>query len=270
VKNDYYVYVYIDPRDYSEFYYGKGRGARKSAHLDDKTDTEKTRIISEIKRVGLDPIIRVIAKDLTEDQAFLIEKTLIWKLGKSLSNISTGMFSDKFRPMKSLYKELYGFDYYNGIYFFNCGDDGKNQRKWEDFREYGFITAGGAPKYSDPIRTFEIGDIACVYLSKFGYVGVGKVLSKAVIEDDFKISGQSIFEIDLAGGYEKNRSPKEDREYMCRVEWISSVERDRAYFERKSGLYSPVSVKASMQNQDYTIKKIEEYFDIDISKFLGN
>ena len=28
--NDYYVYVYIDPRNYEEFYFGKGRGSRKT------------------------------------------------------------------------------------------------------------------------------------------------------------------------------------------------------------------------------------------------
>ncbi len=27
--NDYYVYVYIDPRNREEFYYGKGVGSRK-------------------------------------------------------------------------------------------------------------------------------------------------------------------------------------------------------------------------------------------------
>lgn len=31
--SDYYVYVYIDPRNYEEFYYGKGKGNRKDAHL---------------------------------------------------------------------------------------------------------------------------------------------------------------------------------------------------------------------------------------------
>src|SRR5205823_7408993 len=91
---DYYVYVYIDPRDHSEFYYGKGRGNRKNAHLNDEGDSEKSKIISEIKKEGLAPIIRVIAKSLTEDQAFLIEKTLIWRLGKNLANIATGAYAE--------------------------------------------------------------------------------------------------------------------------------------------------------------------------------
>ena len=31
----YYVYVYIDPRNLEEFYYGNGTGARSHAHLQD-------------------------------------------------------------------------------------------------------------------------------------------------------------------------------------------------------------------------------------------
>lgn len=85
LKNDYYVYVYIDPRNFEEFYYGKGTGSRKKVHLADDSDTEKAKRIKAIKAAGLNAIIKVIAKDLTEQEAFLIEKTLIWKLGKSLT-----------------------------------------------------------------------------------------------------------------------------------------------------------------------------------------
>ena len=67
--SDYYVYVYIDPRNYEEFYYGKGKGSRKDAHLGDAEDSAKTRRISEIKQEGLAPIIRVIARDITESEA---------------------------------------------------------------------------------------------------------------------------------------------------------------------------------------------------------
>ena len=29
ISSEYYVYVYIDPRNFEEFYYGKGKGKRK-------------------------------------------------------------------------------------------------------------------------------------------------------------------------------------------------------------------------------------------------
>jgi hypothetical protein len=32
---EYYVYVYIDPRNFEEFYYGKGKASRKDAHLNE-------------------------------------------------------------------------------------------------------------------------------------------------------------------------------------------------------------------------------------------
>ena len=79
---DYYVYVYIDPRNHEEFYYGKGRGTRKDAHLMDKSDNEKAKRIAEIRKHGLEPLIRVIARGLSQDEVLLIEKTLLWKLGK--------------------------------------------------------------------------------------------------------------------------------------------------------------------------------------------
>ncbi len=65
-SNNYYVYVYIDPRNYEEFYFGKGRGSRKEAHLTDSSDSEKARRIAAIHKAGLQPIIRVIARALSE------------------------------------------------------------------------------------------------------------------------------------------------------------------------------------------------------------
>lgn len=75
---------------------GKARETGKMLILSDESDSEKAKRIAEIKKVGLRPIIRVLVKDLTEKEAFLIEKTLIWKLGKTLTNKSTGHFAENF------------------------------------------------------------------------------------------------------------------------------------------------------------------------------
>ena len=113
--NNFYVYVYIDPRNLEEFYFGKGKGSRKEAHLSDTSDTEKVRRITAIHKAGLKPIIRVIARDLSEHDALLIEKTLLWKLGRQLTNISSGHYSENFRPHNTLHLELSGFDYQCGV-----------------------------------------------------------------------------------------------------------------------------------------------------------
>ena len=153
-KCDYYVYVYIDPRNFEEFYYGKGIGSRKSSHLNDNSDTEKAKRIKVIKAAGLDPIIKVIAKSLTDKEAFLIEKTLIWKLGKNLTNISSGHFDEKFRPHNTFHIDLSGFDFRNGLFYVNVGEG--IHRCWDDCRNFGFLSAGQDKKYSDPIRTLEL------------------------------------------------------------------------------------------------------------------
>ena len=76
--NAYYVYCYIDPMNLEEFYYGKGKGNRSLAHLLDLGKSEKAARIKRIKAATEgDPTIRIIATDLTEDQALLIETTLI-------------------------------------------------------------------------------------------------------------------------------------------------------------------------------------------------
>jgi hypothetical protein len=50
-KEDYYVYVCIDPRNLEEFYYGKGKISRKEVFLkfegDSRKDPAKNKIIKE-------------------------------------------------------------------------------------------------------------------------------------------------------------------------------------------------------------------------------
>ena len=116
--NDCYVYVYIDPRNYEEFYYGKGQGSRKEAHLLEKSDSAKSKRIQAIHDEGLKPIIRIIARGLSASEAYLVEETLLWKLGKFTTNISPGHFAEKFRPANTLHVELPNFDFRNGIYYY--------------------------------------------------------------------------------------------------------------------------------------------------------
>jgi len=77
---------------------------------------------------------------LSEAETFLVEKTLLWKLGRWTTNIATGHFADKFRPHNALQKELSGFDFRNGFYYYDVGEG--PHRKWEDYLEFGFISAG--------------------------------------------------------------------------------------------------------------------------------
>ena len=262
----YYVYVYIDPRNFEEFYYGKGTGSRKMAHLSDDSDTEKVKRIKAIKKEGLEPIIKVIAKDLTEKDAFLIEKTLIWKLGKSLLNVSPGQFADKFRKHDTFHVDLAGFDFKNGLYYVNVGQ-GKH-RCWADCKQFGFLSAGQDKKWSDPIRTLEPGDIVVAYLKTHGYVGIGRVVEKAVKVNDFKIDGKSLHQFDLKEPNIFDNSDNEKSEYPVKIEWIKSVDSKEAKWKSKSGLFTIQSIKASLQGQKLTREFLETEFKIKFKDLL--
>ena len=262
----YYVYVYIDPRNFEEFYYGKGKGSRKNAHLFDESDTEKVKRIKAIKKEGLEPIIKVIAKDLTEREAFLIEKTLIWKLGKSLLNISSGQFADKFRKHDTFHLNLAGFDFNNGLFYINVGQG--EHRCWADCKKFGFLSAGQDKRWSDPIRTLEIGDIVVAYLKRHGYVGIGRVLEKAIQVSGFKIDGKSLnqFKLDEPNIFEN--SDNEKSEYLVKIDWIKVVDSKNAKWNSNSGLYTSQLIKASLQGQRITREFLETEFDIKFNDLL--
>ena len=267
-KEDYYVYVYIDPRNYDEFYYGKGKGNRKDAHLSDESDSEKAKRINDIKKAGLNPIIRVIVRDLTENQAFLIEKTLIWKLGRTLTNKSTGHFADKFRPQNTIYRELQGFDYKNEVYYINIGEG--PTRHWDDCKKYEFLSAGGGRIYSDPIKALEHGDIVVAYLKRYGFVGIGIVKEKAVTVDNFLHNGQNLKSIELTQpGMFKGIGDKDKVEYLVKVKWIKAYDREHAKWQKNSGLFTSQLIRASLQGQPMTIEYLEKEFDIKFSDLIS-
>ena len=268
--NDYYVYVYIDPRNFEEFYYGKGKGSRKNAHLEDMSDNPKAKRIAEIKREGLEPIVRVIARGLTEREAFLIEKTLLWKLGKWTTNIASGHFADKFRPHNTLHKELSGFDYRNGIFYYNVGEDKhKQHRNWDDYMRFDFISAGQGIRWRDAILGFNPGDIFAAYLKRYGFVGIGKIKTKARMIRDIKIKKKPFLSLPLqAQTMSDNSDNAELSEYTCLVDWIKKVPRDKAKWRTSPKLYTTTHVRASLDGQQSTVAFLESEFGINIREII--
>lgn len=264
--NNYYVYVYIDPRNYEEFYYGKGIGRRKDAHLKDGSDSDKAKRIQEIHKAGLKPIIRVIAKRMNEKEALLVEKTLLWKLGKTLTNKSRGFFKAQFRPVNTMYRELQGFDFRNEIYNVNVGE-GEN-RNWDDCRKFGFISAGGGVRFTDSIRSLSPGDVVVAYLKGYGYVGIGTITESAVHVSDFMFQDKSLSEYDLKAPkmFENENTVK--AEYLAKVKWRKSVKREDAKWTRNGGLYTSQLIKASLKGQPKTILFLEKSFGLKFIKFL--
>jgi hypothetical protein len=265
-QTDYYVYVYIDPRNYEEFYFGKGKDNRKEAHLSDDSDSEKAKRIKAIHQEGLTPIIKVIAKGLTESDAFLIEKTLIWKIGRTLTNKSSGHFADKFRPHDTFHLNLPEFDFKNGLYYVNIGEG--PHRCWDDCKRFGFLSAGQDRKWSDPMRTLEQGDIVVAYLKRYGYVGVGRVIEKAINVKNFKFDGKSLSNYDLKIPNIFENSDNEKSEYLVKIDWIKAVDKQEAKWKSKDKLFSTQLIKASLKRQAKTVDFLQSEFGIKFSDLL--
>jgi uncharacterized protein len=264
-RSDYYVYVYIDPRNFEEFYYGKGRAGRKESHLGDARDSDKTKRIRAIHKDGEQPIIRVIAKGLTEPQALLIETTLIWKQGRYLTNLTQGNYSKHFRPAHRMHVKLPDFDFFNNIFYVNVSEG--PQRSWDDCRKFGFLAAGGGRNWSEQLDSLNQGDVAVAYLKGKGFAGVGIVNQPAVRVKQFRHKGQPLRIAGLTQpGIFDNADDHGLAQYLVGITWKKTLPHAEAKFQRNAGLYTPQSVVASLANQPKTKKFIDEAFGLSLDE----
>jgi len=208
--------------------------------LSDSSDSEKAKRIAAILKEGLQPIVRVIAKGLSEHDALLVEKTLLWKLGRQLTNVSSGHYASNFRPYNTLHLELTGFDYRCGFYYYNIGEG--PHRNWDDYREFGFNE----------------GDVVAAYLKGAGFVGIGKLCSAAKPIKQVLIGGKPLLSHNLrCSGMADNESSVELCEYVATVKWLKAVDRAEAKMQRKSGIYTTTHVRASLDGQPKTVAFLE-------------
>jgi len=100
-KLKYYVYLYIDPRDNTVFYVGKGKNNRVFSYLKEKSEKEKVLRIKEIIANGLKPKIEILVHGIEDEYTIKkIEASIIDLLDKdNLTNIQSGYESKEFGRM---------------------------------------------------------------------------------------------------------------------------------------------------------------------------
>jgi len=101
-------------------------------------------------------------------------------------------------------------------------------------------------------------------LSRKGYVGVGKVVGSAKPAREFRLTDGSLL-IDgttLAPNIRYNLNNLDNCEWMAPIRWAATVPRTQAHFQKKAGLFTSQSVRASLTHPE-TIKFIEQKFGID-------
>ena len=97
-----YVYLYVDPRDESVFYVGKGSGSRCLVHLSEEGETEKNQRIAAIRDSGFEPRIDILVHGLPDASAALqVEAAVIDLFGRDqLTNRVRGWKSEAFGRME--------------------------------------------------------------------------------------------------------------------------------------------------------------------------
>ncbi len=145
-------------------------------------------------------------------------------------------------------------------FYYSAGEDGR--RTWDDMVRYGFICAGGGPWYSNTLRQLEPGHRVFACIPKAGYVGVGIVRESVQPISTFTVSvdGRRVPILEAPVRAEHMGKDLEDpalREYVVRVEWIKTVPREQAVWEK--GMYANQNSVTRLRSS-FTLQRVTEAF----------
>ena len=137
---------------------------------------------------------------------------------------------------------------WTGYWYVNI-DEGES-RSWADWKEYGFLSAGGGRKYSDQLQRLPVGAKVFAYQKDRGYVGYGSVESAAVPASEFLVPsrGTKLFELPLAQPGIRHDADDVDRaEYVVPVDWIRTVDLSDA--RRFAGIFANQNIVCKLRDE---------------------
>lgn len=139
-----------------------------------------------------------------------------------------------------------------------------NDANWDDCRKYGFVCGSGGKWYTQTLNLLFVGARVFVNIPQRGYVGVGivKETSRPVNDFTVQIDGTQV-PILKAPLVAKEMGKDADDLELCpclvRVEWIKTVPREEAYWEK--GLFAIQHTACRMRSQ-FTIEKLTQHFGL--------
>ncbi len=111
---------------------------------------------------------------------------------------------------------------WSGLWYYIVDQD--DWRNWEDMRKFGFISAGGGPIYSDPLKRLSAGDRVLAYKKKAGYVGYGIVSATSVPVRQFSVDGTPVLSMALqAPNFGHHANDPEKCEYLVAIDWKKTL-----------------------------------------------
>lgn len=207
-------------------------------------DSSTERIVEYLSGLGV-PVNVVFFRHFVDDgRAYLVRSWLI-PPSEAEVNIRSGARRGK--------------EPWNGTDFYvSYGGD----RDWEDARQFGFVSGGGAPWYWRTLEQLAPGHRVFVCIpGGTGYVGVGEVTAPAVRINDFRVAvdGSAVPLLDvpgLRGTRLRDFADDPDRsERVVAVKWIKTVPREEAIWEK--GMFANQNTACALRSS-FTRERVLE------------
>ena len=156
-------------------------------------------------------------------------------------------------------------------YYVNVSEVDHKHRSWNDMLKYGFLSAGGGRRYSNPLGKLKVGQKIFVYQKLLdrksprpkvsGYVGYGVVTSTKVPAVEFRLEdGSLLVDQDLTQPDLDHESDSEEfREYAVGVSWKKTFSSEKAVNRRDLFRHRNTACKFKDAK---TIQFLEERFGI--------
>ena len=153
---------------------------------------------------------------------------------------------------------------WNREYYISFGED--ENRKWNDARNFGFISAGGGKWYTQTLKMLHSGDRVWINIPHKGYVGVGIVQNEMqqASEAAWNLNGiqTNMKDMKLQGSYFYREDDPERAEYIVPVKWIKTVSYSKAI--KETGFFGNQNTvcKPTSEKWNFTVNRLKELWSI--------